>query len=100
MCHQACQEYSIVEWRMLEVHNQTDGVKNMLKKLLHLTNSDQFHLTSDESVCLCVEPNMKPIITKYVFTIITVLMIIANYYIMTRYRPTSYIYTIHVATYS
>ena len=59
VCQQVRQEYCTAEWRMLEVHNQTDGLIDCeeYNETAPLTCSDQFDVTSDGSVCmpLCAE---------------------------------------------
>ena len=54
VCQQVRQEYCTAEWRMLEVHNQTDGLIDCeeYEETAPLTCSDQFDVTSDGSVCL------------------------------------------------
>ena len=54
VCQQVRQEYCTAEWRMLEVHNQTDGLINCeeYEETVPLNCSDQFDATSDGSACL------------------------------------------------
>ena len=54
VCQQVRQEYCTAEWRMLEVHNQTDGLIDCEKyeETAPLNCSNQFDLANDESVCL------------------------------------------------
>ena len=54
VCQQVRQEYCTAEWRMLEVHNQTDGLIDCeeYEETAPLNCSDQFDLASDGSVCL------------------------------------------------
>ena len=54
VCQQVRQEYCTAEWRMLEVHNQTDGLIDCeeYEETAPLNCSDQFDLTNDGSVCL------------------------------------------------
>ena len=54
VCQQVRQEYCTAEWRMLEVHNQTDGIINCeeYEETAPLNCSDQFGLANDGSVCL------------------------------------------------
>ena len=54
VCQQVRQEYCTAEWRMLEVHNQTDGLINCeeYEETVPLNCSAQFDLTNDGSVCL------------------------------------------------
>ena len=54
VCRQVRQEYCTAEWRMLEVHNQTDGLIDCeeYNETTPLTCSDQFDVASDGSVCL------------------------------------------------
>ena len=53
VCQQVCQEYCTAEWRMLEVHNQTDGLIDCEEcETAPLNCSDQFDLANDGSVCL------------------------------------------------
>ena len=54
VCHQVRQEYCTAEWRMLEVHNQTDGLIDCeeYEETAPLNCSDQFDLANHESVCL------------------------------------------------
>ena len=54
VCQQVRQEYCTAEWRMLEVHNQTDGLIDCeeYEETVPLNCSDQFDLANDESVCL------------------------------------------------
>ena len=59
VCRQIRQEYCTAEWRMLEVHNQTDGLIDCeeYEKTTPLICSDQFDLANDGSICqpLCAE---------------------------------------------
>ena len=59
VCQQVRQEYCTAEWRMLEVHNQTDELIDCeeYKETAPLTCSAQFDVVSDGSVCLplCAE---------------------------------------------
>ena len=54
VCQQVRQEYCTAEWRMLEVHNQTDGLIDCeeYEETVPLNCSDQFDLTNDGSLCL------------------------------------------------
>ena len=54
VCQQVRQEYCTAEWRMLEVHNQTDGLIDCeeYEETAPLNCSDQFGLANDGSVCL------------------------------------------------
>ena len=54
VCQQVRQEYCTAEWRMLEVHNQTDGLIDCeeYEETAPLNCSDQFDLANDGSVCL------------------------------------------------
>ena len=54
VCQQVRQEYCTAEWRMLEVHNQTDGLIDCeeYEETAPLNCSDQFDLASYGSVCL------------------------------------------------
>ena len=54
VCQQVRQEYCTAEWRMLEVHNQTDGLTDCeeYEETAPLDCDDQFDLANDESVCL------------------------------------------------
>ena len=54
VCQQVRQEYCTAEWRMLEAHNQTDGLIDCeeYNETAPLTCSDQFDIASDGSVCL------------------------------------------------
>ena len=54
VCQQVRQEYCTAEWRMLEVHNQTDGLIDCEEygETASLNCSDQFGLANDGSVCL------------------------------------------------
>ena len=54
VCQQVRQEYCTAEWRMLEAHNQTDGLTDCEEsgETVSLTCSDQFDVTSDGSICL------------------------------------------------
>ena len=56
VCQQVRQEYCTAEWRMLEVHNQTDGLINCgeYNKTASLNCGDQFGLASDESAAVCL----------------------------------------------
>ena len=59
VCRQVRQEYCTAEWRMLEVHNQTDGLINCkeYEETAPLICSDQFDLANYGSICqpLCAE---------------------------------------------
>ena len=59
VCRQVRQEYCTAEWRMLEVHNQTDGLIDCeeYEETAPLICSDQFDLANYESICLplCAE---------------------------------------------
>ena len=54
VCQQVHQEYCTAEWRMLEVHNQTDGLIDCeeYEETAPLNCSDQFDLANDGSICL------------------------------------------------
>ena len=54
VCQQVRQEYCTAEWRMLEVHNQTDGLIDCeeYEETVSLKCDDKFDLTSDGSICL------------------------------------------------
>ena len=54
VCQQVRQEYCTAEWRMLEVHNQTDGLIDCeeYEETAPLNCSDQFDVTNDGSICL------------------------------------------------
>ena len=54
VCQQVRQEYCTAEWRMLEVHNQTDELIDCeeYEETVSLNCGDQFGLASDGSVCL------------------------------------------------
>ena len=54
VCQQVRQEYCTAEWRMLEVHNQTDGLIDCeeYEETAPLNCSDQFDLANDGSLCL------------------------------------------------
>ena len=54
VCQQVRQEYCTAEWRMLEVHNQTDGLIDCEEygETAPLNCGDQFGLANDGSVCL------------------------------------------------
>ena len=54
VCRQVRQEYCTAEWRMLEVHNQTDGLIDCeeYEETAPLNCSDQFDVTNDGLVCL------------------------------------------------
>ena len=54
VCQQVRQEYCTAEWRMLEVHNQTDGLIDCeeYEETAPLNCSDQFGLADDGTVCL------------------------------------------------
>ena len=54
VCQQVRQEYCTAEWRMLEVHNQTDGLIDCeeYEETAPLNCSDQFGLANDGSICL------------------------------------------------
>ena len=54
VCQQVRQEYCTAEWRMLEVHNQTDGLIDCeeYEETVPLNCGDQFDLANDGSVCL------------------------------------------------
>ena len=54
VCQQVRQEYCTAEWRMLEVHNQTDGLIDCeeYEETAPLNCSDQFDLAYNGSVCL------------------------------------------------
>ena len=54
VCQQVRQEYCTAEWRMLEVHNQTDGLIDCeeYEETVPLNCSDQFDLANDGSLCL------------------------------------------------
>ena len=54
VCQQVRQEYCTAEWRMLEVHNQTDGLIDCeeYEETAPLHCSDQFDLANDGSLCL------------------------------------------------
>ena len=54
VCQQVRQEYCTAEWRMLEVHNQTDGLIDCeeYEETAPLNCSDQFGLANDGSACL------------------------------------------------
>ena len=54
VCQQVRQEYCTAEWRMLEVHNQTDGLIDCeeYEETAPLNCNDQFDLANHESVCL------------------------------------------------
>ena len=54
VCQQVRQEYCTAEWRMLEVHNQTDGLIDCeeYEETAPLNCSDQFDLSNDGSLCL------------------------------------------------
>ena len=54
VCQQVRQEYCTAEWRMLEVHNQTDGLIDCeeYEETALLNCSDQFDVTNDGSACL------------------------------------------------
>ena len=54
LCQQVRQEYCTAEWRMLEVHNQTDGLIDCeeYEETAPLNCSDQFDVTNDGSACL------------------------------------------------
>ena len=59
VCRQVRQEYCTAEWRMLEVHNQTDGLIDCkeYEETAPLICSDQFDLANYGSICqpLCAE---------------------------------------------
>ena len=59
VCQQVRQEYCTAEWRMLEVHNQTDGLIDCkeYEETAPLICSDQFDLANYGSICqpLCAE---------------------------------------------
>ena len=54
LCQQVRQEYCTSEWRMLEVHNQTDGLIDCeeYEETVPLNCSDQFDHAYDGSICL------------------------------------------------
>ena len=54
VCQQVRQEYCTAEWRMLEVHNQTDGLIDCeeYEETAPLNCSDRFDHANDGSVCL------------------------------------------------
>ena len=54
VCQQVRQEYCTAEWRMLEVHNQTDGLIDCEEygETAPLNCGDQFDLANDASICL------------------------------------------------
>ena len=54
VCQQVRQEYCTAEWRMLEVHNQANGLIDCeeYEETAPLNCSDQFDLANDGSVCL------------------------------------------------
>ena len=54
VCQQVRQEYCTAEWRMLEVHNQTDGLIDCEEygETALLNCGDQFDLAYHGSVCL------------------------------------------------
>ena len=54
VCQQVRQEYCTAEWRMLEVHNQTDGLIDCeeYEETVPLSCGDQFDLANDGSLCL------------------------------------------------
>ena len=54
VCQQVRQEYCTAEWRMLEVHNQTDGLIDCEEygETASLNCNDQFDLVNDGSTCL------------------------------------------------
>ena len=54
VCQQVRQEYCTAEWRMLEVHNQTDGLIDCedYEETAPLTCNDQFDLANFGSICL------------------------------------------------
>ena len=54
VCQQVRQEYCTAEWRMLEVHNQTDGLIDCeeYEETAPLNCDDQFGLGYDGSICL------------------------------------------------
>ena len=64
VCQQVRQEYCTAEWRMLEVHNQTDGLIDCeeYEETTPLNCSDQFDLANDGSICmpLCREFSQFP----------------------------------------
>ena len=54
VCQQVRQEYCTAEWRMLEVHNQTDELIDCTDygETAPLNCDDQFGLANNESICL------------------------------------------------
>ena len=54
VCQQVRQEYCTAEWRMLELHNQTDGLIDCeeCEETAPLNCSDQFGLANNGFVCL------------------------------------------------
>ena len=64
VCQQVRQEYCTAEWRMLEVHNQTDGLIDCeeYEETTPLNCSDQFDLANGGSICmpLCREFSQFP----------------------------------------
>ena len=54
VCQQVRQEYCTAEWRMLEVHNQTDRLIDCEEfgETAPLNCNDQFFLANDGSICL------------------------------------------------
>ena len=54
VCQQVRQEYCTAEWRMLEVHNQTDGLIDCAgyEETAPLNCGNQFGLANNGSICL------------------------------------------------